>query len=177
VEFARISMADLRVDETDVEAILGTAGDRVADRLESPDATISIEELPPVEADEALLETLFERLLENAVRHGGTDEAPVTATVTGTERDDRVVFEVSDDGPGIPREFHEEPFEIFEQRHRDSPGTGMGLAIRRRIIDQHGGEIDVESAPDEGATVRIARPAGEGDRPTMAATGVDVDRL
>jgi len=105
-------MTDLDGDEADAEAIVRAARDDVAEGFHATDASVTVGGLPPVEADAELLETLFGHLLENALRHGGSDDGPPTVTASGTDRttvtacgadrDDRVEFRVSDDGPGIP---------------------------------------------------------------------------
>jgi signal transduction histidine kinase len=116
-------------------------------------ATVTVDDLPTVEADRDQLAQVFRNLVENALEHGGT-----TVRVGAERRDDAVVFSVADDGPGIPEDEQDAVFDLFEQRDRDSDGTGMGLAICRRIVDRHGGDIWVESEPGEGTTFRFSVP-------------------
>ncbi|WP_159901451.1 sensor histidine kinase [Salinirussus salinus] len=116
-------------------------------------ATVTVDDLPTVEADRDQLAQVFRNLVENALEHGGT-----TVRVGAERRDDAVVFSVDDDGPGIPEDEQDAVFDLFEQRDRDSDGTGMGLAICRRIVDRHGGDIWVESEPGEGTTFRFSVP-------------------
>jgi signal transduction histidine kinase len=79
--------------------------------------------------------------------------------VSGEDREDAVVFSVTDDGPGIPPGQQDRVFELFEQSSRDDEGTGIGLAICKRIVDRHEGDIWVESEPGEGATFYVSIPA------------------
>jgi PAS domain S-box-containing protein len=120
---------------------------------EEHDATVTVDDLPTVEADRDQLAQVFRNLVENALEHGGA-----TVRVGAERRDDAVVFSVADDGPGIPEDEQDAVFDLFEQRDRDSDGTGMGLAICRRIVDRHGGDIWVESEPGEGTTFRFSIP-------------------
>ncbi len=125
--------------------------------------TLEIGPLPAVRGDPPQLARLFRELLDNAVRYRG--EAPPRITVSGHGAGTFAEIAVRDAGIGIPPEFHERIFRIFQRLHsRDEiPGTGAGLAICRRIVERHGGGIAVESAPGRGAvfTVRLPR-ADEG---------------
>jgi len=154
VEFVAV----LRGEEVDAEAVF----DRVLQNLElliaETDATITHDDLPRVVADENQLGQLFQNLLSNAIEHGDDGDAPPTVHVSGDERDDAVVFSVSDDGAGIPPDQQNRVFELFEQSNRDDEGTGIGLAICQRIINRHEGDIWIESTPGEGATFHVSFP-------------------
>jgi len=122
--------------------------------IEERDVSITRDELPSVEADRSQLRQVFQNLVENAVEHGGE-----RIHVGSKRRDGRVVFSVSDDGPGIPADRQDRIFEIFEQGSRDSQGTGIGLAICDRIVSRHGGDIRVDSGAGEGTTFSFTMPA------------------
>ncbi|ELZ24409.1 sensory transduction histidine kinase [Halosimplex carlsbadense 2-9-1] len=138
--------------------------------VEDHSATVEVGDLPPVRADRSQLGQVFQNLLKNAIEHGG-DEPSVA--VTATREGERVRFDVTDDGEGIPESQHERIFEIFK-----GDGTGIGLAMCKRIVERHEGEIRVESAPGEGATFRFTMPAvddvsGAGDIEPMTVTDGD----
>lgn len=122
-------------------------------QAESPQADIEIDTLPPVFGDETALRQAMENLLRNAIKFSSTREhsnIQVRASVRGRE----LVFQVRDNGVGFDMRFATKLFGIFQRLHSESefPGTGVGLAIVKRIIENHGGRIWFEAEPDEGAT-------------------------
>ena len=117
-------------------------------------------ELPVIIGDRSQLVQLMDNLIGNGLKYHG-DKAPrvyVSAERDGNEWD----FSVRDNGIGIAPEYHERIFEIFQRLHdkKDYPGTGIGLAVCRRIVGGHGGRIWVESEPGKGSTFRFTIPAG-----------------
>jgi light-regulated signal transduction histidine kinase (bacteriophytochrome) len=156
-------------DFTDVDA--GSVFDQTLQSLEllvdDADASISRTEFPAVSADRNQLGQLFQNLVKNAVHHGG--EAPtveVRAEREGAEgnRDGEWVrFTVADDGPGIEPSQHDRIFEIFKQNSSRTDSTGIGLAMCKRIVERHGGEIWVESDPGDGAAFHFTMPLPDDD--------------
>jgi signal transduction histidine kinase len=124
--------------------------------LSEADATVTTDDLPTVVADGNQLGQVFQNLIKNAVEHAGVERPSIHVGAERTE--DGVVFSVVDDGVGIPADQQEKIFGIFEQSDREDDGTGIGLAVCNRIIERHGGEIRVESAPGEGATFTFEIP-------------------
>lgn len=124
--------------------------------------------LPVVSGDQGQLVQLFQNLLANSIRFRSTE--PPAIGITATPDDGWWRIEVRDNGIGIDPRFSERIFEIFQRLHgRDEyPGTGIGLAICRKIIERHGGTIRVESAPGKGATFVFTLPAAPA---APAATG------
>jgi signal transduction histidine kinase len=158
LEYSRVHTEGESFDEVDAEAVF----ERVVQDLElliaETEATVTHDELPRVVADENQLGQLFQNLLSNAIEHGDDGGDPPRVHVSGDERDDAVVFSVSDDGSGIPPDQQERVFELFEQSNRDDEGTGIGLAICQRIVNRHEGDIWIESTPGEGATFYASFP-------------------
>jgi two-component system, sensor histidine kinase and response regulator len=120
---------------------------------EAPNAEIDIGTLPSVIGDETALRQALENLLRNAIKFSSTREHPhieVRAAVRGRE----LVFQVRDNGVGFDMRFAAKLFGIFQRLHSESefPGTGVGLAIVKRIVESHGGRIWFEAEPDRGAT-------------------------
>ena len=120
-------------------------------------ARITREALPDVVTDGRLLGQLFQNLLANAMKYCG--DAPPRIHVDATTEDGHVHFRVRDEGVGIAPEFHERVFEPFRRLHSDDSGTGIGLAICRRIVESSGGRIWLESAPGSGSTFHFTLPA------------------
>jgi signal transduction histidine kinase len=117
------------------------------------------EPLPAVEGDRRALNQVFLNLLKNAteVLAGKGGEVEVSARA----RDGEVVVEIRDDGPGIAPEELLRVFEPFYTTKVAGRGTGLGLSISRRIVDEHGGEIEVSSETGHGATFRVTLPCRE----------------
>ena len=102
---------------------------------------------------------MFQNLVANALRFRG--EEPPVISVGAEPREHDVLVSVSDNGIGIAPAHHETVFRVFERLHGfERPGTGMGLAICRRILERHGGRIWVESRASRGATFYFTLPRG-----------------
>ena len=123
--------------------------------IDETGADVRVGSLPAVEGDPAQLRMLVQNLLGNALKYRG--EGPLSITVDAQAADGCWVVSVADDGIGVPEEQRERIFEPFRRLHARSryPGTGIGLAICRRIADQHGGRIWVEPGPEGGSTFRV----------------------
>jgi len=137
-------------------------GDVVADALKVLEPTIRkgqatvTTELEPdlcVHGERTLLLQALVNLVLNAVRAIGTNVGHVT--IRAHRADEAGIIEVVDDGPGIAAEMMPRLFRPFGSTTSDAGGTGLGLFVTRRILEQQGGTIDVESAPGKGATFRI----------------------
>jgi len=121
-------------------------------------AQVTHEPLPKVMADDVQLEQLFQNLVGNAIKFN-QQEAP-RVHVSAIQRSGEWVFSVKDNGIGIDPEFKERIFVIFQRLHaKDSyPGTGIGLALCKKIVERHGGRIWVESEIGKGATFYFTLP-------------------
>ncbi len=125
-------------------------------------------DLPPVEVDPRQLRSLLHEVLENAYKFHEDGNAPRVRVVAG--RDGGFVrYEVRDDGMGIEPRHHERVFRLFERLHPERfPGSGVGLAVARRVVERHGGSMGLESQRGEGTTVWFTLPAPDPD-PTQAS--------
>jgi PAS domain S-box-containing protein len=150
--FSRVETHGDEMATVDANAALNDATQALAMKIEETDTTVDAESLPTVTADRAQLSRVFQNLVENAIKY--THDGDPEVAVRGARRDDEYVFAVEDSGVGIPPDEQEDMFGVFE-RGADGPedGIGIGLAICRRIVDRHGGEMWVESAENEGATM------------------------
>jgi signal transduction histidine kinase len=120
------------------------------------------EAVPTVRGDRERLRQVIRNLLENAVKYS---RAGGDINVRAWAEDGRVLVAVADNGPGIPQEKQELIFERFGRANvgLGKPGSGLGLFIARSIAEAHGGDLTVESAPDEGATFMLELPVGSAD--------------
>ncbi len=154
--------------ETQAQSPVPTgAGAVVADvlsTLEAPicetGATVTVGPMPTVMADPVQLEQVFTNLIANALkyrREGATPIIAISAVRTGR----RWEFAVRDNGIGIEPEYHDRIFQMFQRLHThdEYDGTGIGLAVVKKIVERHGGSVRVESTPGEGSTFYFTFPA------------------
>ncbi|MBV8833359.1 MAG: hypothetical protein JO217_03910 [Acidobacteriaceae bacterium] len=120
-------------------------------------ADLQMHGLPEVHVNESEFVLLFQHLIGNALRYAGTDRPSIL--ISSDEGPDSWAISVQDNGPGIAPEFHKQVFAPFKRLHgKDIPGRGLGLAICRKIIRAHGGEIWVESNGQHGSTFKFSVP-------------------
>ena len=123
------------------------------------DAEITWSELPTVEGEEPLLTTLFVNLVGNSLKFGRPDVPPVVR-ITARRDGDEWQINVRDNGIGIESEFADKVFVIFQRLHaRDAyEGTGIGLAIVKKIVEYHGGRIWLDLDVEEGTSIYFTLP-------------------
>ncbi len=125
--------------------------------LEESNAKVTYDELPEIMADSSQLVQLFQNLIHNAIKFHGKERPRIH--VSAKQRERSWVFSVSDNGIGISPDQVEKIFEIFSRLHRDTyPGTGIGLATCKKIVEHHGGRIWVESTPGHGSVFFFTIP-------------------
>ena len=120
--------------------------------------------LPTIRADKEGIATVFENLLDNAIKYMGDVEQP-EIEIGWEDKGHFLAFWVSDNGLGLPQEYQKKVFNLFERgdtgRQRDVEGTGVGLAIVKKIVEQHGGMVRLVSKEGEGTTVHFTLPVPE----------------
>ena len=161
IDLARISPGQVRLEKqaVAVKALVSSVLARLHALLEGRNIQVDVpKDLPEVNADAGRVELVLRQLVTNALNYA-PPSAPIR--IDAERAQDSVVVSIANDGPGIPAEEHEAIFEKFYRgravRSR-IPGTGMGLAIARDIIEAHGGRIWVESAPGKGARFSLTLP-------------------
>lgn len=163
LRYSRVNTRGGEFVETDLNEVMDGVERDLELLADEHDATVESGDLPAAVGDGDQLGQLLQNLVKNGIEHGAENGSP-TVRVTGERRDEEVVVSVTDDGPGIPADQQERVFRMFEQGRRESDGTGIGLAVCRRIVDRHGGSLEVESAEGEGTTFRFSVPAPDGSR-------------
>lgn len=146
--------------EIDSQAVLGRVLKLLAPSIEERKAQIKVTDLPIVVGIAGHLTQVFQNLLSNALKYHHPDSRP-EIEIGAVQQADMWQFHVRDNGIGLSSEQAEKVFDIFKRLHsrRKYSGNGMGLAICRKIVEQHGGKIWVESAPNAGATFFFTLPA------------------
>jgi light-regulated signal transduction histidine kinase (bacteriophytochrome) len=152
LEYSRVGTRGSSLVPTDCSAILELARNNLRVAIEETCATITNDSLPTVMGDETQLLQLFQNLIGNAIKFRG--DQPVKVHVSVEPHKGKWLFRVSDTGIGIEPQYAERVFVIFQRLHNRAtyPGTGIGLAICKKIVERHGGRIWVESKPGAGAT-------------------------
>ena len=157
--FSRVGTRGQALAPTDANGALDRALESLKLAIDETGATITRDGLPTVTADAGQLEHLFLNLLTNALKFRGS--SPPEIRIAAERHDREWVFHVGDNGIGIDPQYFERIFIIFQRLHgkNEYPGTGIGLAICKKIVERHGGRIWVESQPGRGATFSFALPA------------------
>ncbi|MEN6517688.1 MAG: ATP-binding protein [Methanospirillum sp.] len=158
--YSRANTKRRELRPTDAEKVLAAVERDLAVQLREAGAVITHDPVPVVMADPLQLEQVFANLVSNAIKFRKPGE-PLRVHVGARGMDGSWEFSVSDNGIGMETEYLERIFVIFQRLHtKDAyPGTGIGLAIAKRIVERHGGRIRVESTPGEGSTFFFTLPA------------------
>ena len=145
-------------EESDAERALAGALANLANAIAESGASVTHSALPRVSVHQVHLQQLFQNLVGNALKYR-SEKTPVVH-IAAEERNGQWLFSVRDNGIGISPAFHERVFGLFKRLHaRDEySGTGIGLAICKRIVERYGGRIWVESEPDKGWTFFFTLP-------------------
>ncbi len=148
-------------EPTDCEAVYDRTLVNLQGLVEDSGALVTHDRLPTVMGDGTQLGQLFQNLIANAIKFRGDEQ--LTVHVGAEQRNGHWEFCVRDNGIGIDPEYAERIFVVFQRLHGkgDRPGTGIGLAISKKIVERHGGRIWVSSLPDEGATFFFTLPVNE----------------
>ena len=159
LEYSRVDRQRGHGEPVDARQAVAEALATLQGLVEDTGATVTLDELPTVKADPVRLAQVFVNLISNAIKFRHPDR-PCQVRVAAARQDGNWVFSVRDNGIGIAPEFHERVFVIFQRLHSVGkyPGTGIGLALCRRIVERHGGRIWVESAPGTGSTFYFTLP-------------------
>ena len=160
--YSRVGTRGKPFESCDCESVL-TKALRDLDRIiEENNAVVTHDPLPTVVGDVTQLEQVFRNLISNAIKYRRKDQAP-NIHISAEQKDNEWLFSVRDNGIGIEPEFSGRIFAIFQQLHgRDEyEGSGIGLAICKRVVERHGGRIWVESEPGEGSTFFFTFPKQE----------------
>jgi signal transduction histidine kinase len=157
--FSRVGRTDAPFVDVALGDVARTAQDNLTARIERTKARIEVGPLPVVEGDPVLLVAVFQNLIGNALKFHG-DEPPVVR-VDAERAGDTWTVTCRDDGIGIDPEYAERIFAIFQRLHpkESFEGTGIGLALCRKIVDHHGGRIWLDTDAAGGATFRFTLPA------------------
>ncbi|HTC31878.1 MAG TPA: CHASE3 domain-containing protein [Bryobacteraceae bacterium] len=158
LEYSRAGeVKDSTIEPVQVEGVVADAIAGLRSAIDETNAAVSCGPLPVVEANRLHLMQVFQNLIGNALKY--RSDTPPRVAVTAAEDGQQWVFTVEDNGIGIPPEYQAQIFGIFKRLHgNEYPGTGIGLATCKKIVDRHGGTIWVESEPGQGSRFSFTLP-------------------
>ncbi|WP_231603326.1 MASE1 domain-containing protein [Neorhodopirellula pilleata] len=160
LEYSRISRGNFELNLVDLNLIVAEVLKDLDGTIKLKSASVKTTALPVVSGSESQLRQLFQNLFINSLKFVADGIQP-QIEVSSSTRGRCIVVTISDNGLGIDPKDQKRIFQIFQRLHRraDYPGTGLGLAISDRIMQRHGGQIEVESALGNGATFRLVFPS------------------
>ena len=158
LEYSRVGTKAKEFKPTECSVVLDKTLFNLKVAIEESGAEVTYDVLPTVTADAIQLGSLFQNLIGNAIKFHGAE--PPMVHVSAEKRDGEWLFSVRDNGIGIDPKFSERIFSVFQRLHTSDeyPGTGIGLAICKKIVERHGGRIWVESEPGKGTTFYFTIP-------------------
>jgi signal transduction histidine kinase len=158
--FSRIGRLTAGFTDVDLNLVLADVAAQTEAAREYAGGQVTWDRLPVVEGEEPLLTTLFTNLVSNSLKFRAPDRSP-RIHIGATERGREWEISVADNGIGIEKEFADKVFVIFQRLHaKDAyPGTGIGLAIVKKIVEYHGGRVWLDPDVAEGTTVRFTLPS------------------
>ncbi|MBE0429008.1 MAG: MEDS domain-containing protein [Thermoleophilia bacterium] len=159
--YSRVGTQGDRLTRVDFEQVLSDALANLQVTISECGAEVTHTSLPEVSGDPSQLTQLMQNLIGNAIKFRGDD--PPRVTVQAEAKNGEWFFSVKDNGIGIEPEYAERIFDIFQRLHNrlEYPGTGIGLAICKKIVDRHGGRIWAEARAGGGSIFRFTIPGGD----------------
>ncbi len=163
LEYSRVGTRGKPFRLVDCKDIIEQAMANLKVAIEESGAQVSCGNLHTIIGDEGQLVQLFQNLIGNAIKFRG-QKAP-QVHISARRRHNVLIFSVTDNGIGIDPQHNQSIFEIFRRLHtkEEYPGTGMGLAICKKIVERHGGRIWVQSQPEEGSTFHFTIQVAGGE--------------
>jgi len=169
--YTRSDTQNLTLVRTPLETVVNQARYNLLESIRESDAEISVGPLPQVDVDVLKMGLVFQNLMSNAIKFRKAGEKP-HIQIAAEEADGEWRILVRDEGIGFSPKYAEKIFIVFQRLHgaRQYPGTGIGLAICKRIIEGHGGRIWAESNPNAGATFFFTLPVRATSRTASAGS-------
>jgi PAS domain S-box-containing protein len=157
--YARVSVQGLPFKSVDLDLVLRDVANDLEARLELSGGRLDVGDLPTIDGDPVQMRQAFQNLLGNALKFAAPGRPPIV-TVTSVVGPGVVMVEIRDNGIGFDPAHVGRIFEPFERLHgrNEYDGTGIGLAIVRRIVERHGGTVDADAMPGEGARFVVTLP-------------------
>jgi len=156
--FCRLSSQPMQIETLDVNKLVEHVLEEMRRPIEQAGARVTVEPLLPCRGDWKLLELVFNRLIDNALKFRQLDR-PLHVTITSEAQGGRAVYIVSDNGMGIEDRYQHGIFQMYHQLDPSLGGQGLGLTIARRVLTRMNGKISLSSRPGQGSRFLISLPA------------------
>ncbi len=165
LDYSRVSSRGSGFSPTNLNAAVRSAVDDLHKAIEQTKATITVHPLPGVFADPSQMSRLFLNLVGNAIKYSREGIPPIVE-ISSEKTGEFWTISVKDNGIGIEAVYFDRVFEVFQRLHSKDlyEGTGIGLAVCKRIVERHGGRIWIESTPGEGSVFRFTIPDKLGEK-------------
>ena len=158
LQYSKLEQQISNVKEVDLNRVVGKVINGLKDFITTGNATVHIDQLPTVNGNETMLNELFQNLIENGIKYNKSEKKYVSLTVA--DKGQYWAFEVKDNGIGFDEQYAHQIFKIFKRLHGDEEfqGTGIGLSICHKVVENHGGKIWAHSKIGEGSTFHFTLP-------------------
>jgi light-regulated signal transduction histidine kinase (bacteriophytochrome) len=158
LEYSRIDAKGRDFTPVDMEKVVTRTLEMLRVSIEENKAEIGVDPLPSVIAEESQMLQVMQNLISNSIKFHGEERPKIR--VSATPGSGEWIFSVKDHGIGLSMEYSERIFQMFQRLHTREkfPGTGVGLAIVKKIVERHGGRVWVESEEGKGATFFFTIP-------------------
>jgi signal transduction histidine kinase len=160
LHYSRTGTSELNHKSVSLTEVAEDAVSDLEHLISKAKGTVEVSELPTVDADPTLLRQLFQNFIENSIKYRKESEPPIVK-IYGKITDSVCRIFIEDNGIGFDECYCQKIFQPFQRLHGRSShfsGTGMGLAICKKIVTRHGGDITVNSEPGKGATFIVTLP-------------------
>lgn len=157
LNLARVGRSDVIFETVDMPLLLKEITTEVWTAFKADNAELILGQLPDLKGDNTMIAQVFTNLISNAVKYSSMAEKP-KIEVFGSVNDDETVYAIRDNGMGIDNRYYDRVFELFKRMDnvKDIDGTGVGLAIVKRIVEKHNGRVWFESKLNSGSTFYVA---------------------
>ena len=159
LEYSRVNSVAIEPEEVDLNTVVDEVRLNLMTIIHNEKANLIVGELPIIKGIKTQLFQLLQNLIGNAIKYKSKDRHP-HIFLNATEENDQWIVTVQDNGMGIDKQYNEKIFEIFQRLHNKTEysGTGIGLAICKKIVEKHGGKIGVTSEVGVGSTFYFSLP-------------------
>ena len=160
LRYARVTSQAKPFETTDLGALAQTVVSDLGEQIRRENGTVTVGSLPIVEADPVQIRQVIQNLVSNALKFHHPARAPEVNVTADLREENLVALSIADNGIGFKPKFAERIFQPFRRLHGKGQyeGTGMGLAIVKKIAQRHGGDVEVHSEPDQGSCFVVLLP-------------------
>lgn len=159
LDYSRVGSRELGIEEVALDGVIDEVKQNLKLAIEETAAYLTFDRLPKTVGDRLQLVQLFQNLISNAIKFR-SESRKLEIKITGKKQGTEIILAVSDNGIGIEADQHDRIFQIFQRLHtrEEYEGSGIGLAICKRIVERHGGRIWLESEPELGSAFYFTLP-------------------